>query len=50
MADKCITIQLHGACIVRGIAPHAFEIGGAKHKAIFALLTTAPMGRRTRAF
>ncbi len=50
MADKRITIQLHGACIIRGLEPHAFEISGAKHKAIFALMATAPMGRRTRAF
>ncbi|MCA3643636.1 MAG: hypothetical protein IOC63_17640 [Methylobacterium sp.] len=49
MAHKCITIQLHGACMIRGLAPHAFEISGAKHKAIFALLATAPGGRRSRA-
>jgi TolB-like protein len=50
MADKLIAINLHGACMVRGLPPHAFEITGAKHKAMFALLATAPMGRRTRGF
>src|SRR6195256_2398425 len=30
--------------------PGGFEITGAKHKALFALLPTAPFGRRTRPF
>lgn len=47
---KCIEINLFGACAVRSVRPGQFEIVGAKHKALFALLATAPFGRRTRAF
>jgi TolB-like protein len=50
MASKRIAISLHGACVVRSLAPAGFEITGAKHRALFALLATAPLGRRTRAF
>lgn len=47
---KLLEINLFGACIVRGIAEPSFEISGAKHRALFALLATAPFGRRTRSF
>jgi TolB-like protein/tetratricopeptide (TPR) repeat protein len=47
---KCIEISLFGACVVRSARPGGFEITGAKHKAFFALLATAPFGRRTRPF
>jgi TolB-like protein len=36
--------------MVRSVQPGGFEITGAKHKALFALLATAPFGRRTRPF
>jgi TolB-like protein len=36
--------------VVRSAEPGGFEITGAKHKALFALLATAPFGRRTRPF
>ncbi len=45
-----VEISLFGACVVRAAQPGGFEITGAKHKALFALLATAPFGRRTRAF
>jgi len=47
---KRIEINLFGACVVRSTRPGGFEITGAKHKALFALLATAPFGRRTRPF
>jgi TolB-like protein/Flp pilus assembly protein TadD len=47
---KRIEISLFGACVVRSMQPGGFEIAGAKHKALFALLATAPFGRRTRPF
>jgi TolB-like protein len=50
MTGKRLVINLYGACVVRAAAPGTVEITGAKHKALFALLATAPMGRRTRAF
>jgi len=36
--------------VVRSARPDGFELTGAKHKALFALLATAPFGRRTRPF
>lgn len=50
MDTRRIEICLFGACVVRSAAPGGFEITGAKHKALFALLATAPFGRRTRPF
>src|ERR1700750_3273138 len=50
METKCIEISLFGACLVRSASPGGFEITGVKHKALFALLATAPFGRRTRSF
>jgi TolB-like protein len=47
---KRIEINLFGACVVRSAQPGGFEMTGAKHKALFVLLATAPFGRRTRAF
>lgn len=46
MADR-LQINLFGACIVR---TSRYEITGTKHRALFALLATAPHGRRTRAW
>lgn len=50
VTTRCIEINLFGACVVRSAQPGGFEITGAKHKALFALLATAPFGRRTRPF
>ncbi len=50
MTAKLLEINLFGACSVTSAEPGAFAITGAKHKALFALLATAPFGRRTRAF
>jgi TolB-like protein len=47
---KLIEISLFGACVVRSVKSGGFELTGAKHKALFALLATAPFGRRTRPF
>jgi TolB-like protein len=47
---RTIEINLFGACVVRSTQAGGFEISGAKHKALFALLATAPFGRRTRPF
>ncbi len=33
-----------------GAEGYDFEIKGAKHRALIALLVTAPLGRRTRSF
>lgn len=45
---RVLEIGLFGACIVRGLSSGAGEITGAKHKALFAILATAPNGRATR--
>ena len=50
MGDKYLEINLFGACIVRSRNKDEFEINGIKHRALFALLATAPFGRRTRTF
>ncbi len=50
MTGRIVEITLFGACSVASVAPGAFAVTGAKHKALFALLVTAPFGRRTRAF
>ena len=50
MAEKLIEINLFGACSVRSTHAGQFDIKGAKHKALFALLVTAPLGRRSRDF
>ena len=47
---KLLQINLFGACIVRSSRPGGFEIKGAKHRALIALLATAPFGRRTRSY
>lgn len=50
MFSKLLQINLFGACVVRSATSADFEITGTKHKALFALLATAPFGRRTRAY
>ena len=47
---KHLEVNLFGACIVRSAVQPGYEITGAKHRALFALLATAPFGRRTRSF
>jgi TolB-like protein len=56
---KLLQINLFGACHVRSTVavdatppgfPAGFEIKAAKHRALFALLATAPSGRRTRSY
>lgn len=49
MGERLLEVSLFGACVVRSIG-RTYEITGAKHKAMVALLVTAPVGRRTRAF
>ncbi|WP_197431066.1 hypothetical protein [Aliiruegeria sabulilitoris] len=48
MAPKLV-ISLFGTCSVCLEGGGRVEIRGAKHRALFALLATAPMGRRSRA-
>jgi TolB-like protein len=50
MRGKVIEISLFGACTVKSVGGHPFEITGGKHRALFALLATAPFGRRSRSF
>ncbi|MCL3881115.1 hypothetical protein [Marivita sp. GX14005] len=50
-----LEISLFGSCILRVVAargddPVDLEITGIKHRALFALLVTAPLHRRSRAF
>lgn len=45
-----LEINLFGPCIVRKAGGKGYEITGTKHKALFAILATAPFGRRTRSF
>lgn len=49
MAAK-LEISLFGTCIVRLSGDETHEIRGAKHRALFAILATAPLGRRTRTY
>ncbi len=48
--NKVLEINLFGACIVRSSGQPGYEINGSKHRALFALLATAPFGRRTRSY
>jgi TolB-like protein/tetratricopeptide (TPR) repeat protein len=48
--SKLLEINLFGACIVKSVGQPPYEITGAKHRAMFALLATAPFGRRTRTY
>lgn len=49
MRGKLI-ISLFGPCVVRTGGPDGVEIKREKHRALFALLATAPLGRRTRTY
>ena len=48
MVSKTVEVALFGACVIRGLQSGAVEIVGAKQKALFAILVTAPNGRTTR--
>lgn len=50
MTGYCLEISLFGACRIVGADHRAFEITGVKQRALFALLATAPFGRRSRSF
>ncbi|WP_299784417.1 hypothetical protein [uncultured Marivita sp.] len=41
---------MFGSCVLRRADASAEEITGAKHRALFALLVTAPLNRRSRSF
>lgn len=43
-------IALFGTCVLRSTQTPRTEVTGAKHRALFALLVTAPLGRRTRSY
>lgn len=45
-----LEISLFGSCVLRRVGASAQEITGAKHRAFFALLVTAPLNRRSRSF
>lgn len=45
-----LEISLFGSCVLRRADASAEEITGAKHRALFALLVTAPLNRRSRSF
>jgi TolB-like protein len=45
-----LEISLFGSCVLRRADASAEEITGAKHRALFALLVTAPLNRRSRRF
>lgn len=49
MTNK-LNISLFGTCVVRVEGANGVEVKGAKHRALFALLATAPLGRRTRSY
>lgn len=48
--DCAIEISLFGTCVVRFAGEDPKELRGAKHRALIAMLATAPMGRRTRTY
>ena len=45
-----LEVSLFGTCITRVIGAETVDIRGAKHRALLAILATAPMGRRTRTY
>ncbi|KJZ17922.1 hypothetical protein [Loktanella sp. S4079] len=45
-----LEINLFGACVLRLVGAQSVELTGAKHRALFALLVTAPLGRRSRSY
>lgn len=45
-----LEISLFGSCSARITGPAPLDIRGAKHRALLAILVTAPLGRRTRGY
>ncbi len=45
-----LELSFFGTCAVALAGPPRRDLRGAKHRALFALLATAPMGRRSRAY
>lgn len=45
-----LDISLFGTCAVQVVGGSGIEIRGAKHRALIAILATAPLGRRTRTY
>jgi len=45
-----LEISLFGSCVLRRADVTRAEVTGAKHRALFALLVTAPLNRRSRSF
>ena len=50
MVTARIEISLFGTCAVKIAGKSPVDIRGAKHLALFAMLATAPLGRRTRTY
>lgn len=50
MTQAVLEIALFGPCFVRSVMDGGYAITGVKHRAMIALLATAPLGRRTRSF
>ncbi|MEO0677076.1 MAG: hypothetical protein AAFZ02_05905, partial [Pseudomonadota bacterium] len=48
MGTPVLELTLFGACGVKAVGASGSEVTGAKHKALFAILATAPNGRATR--
>ncbi len=49
-SKKILAVNLFGACFVQSASGEQFDLTGNKHKALIALLVTAPFGRRSRTF
>lgn len=50
MVTTRVEISLFGTCAVKIAGTPPVDIRGAKHLALFAMLATAPLGRRTRTY
>lgn len=50
MTSPLLEMSLFGPCLIRSARPDGYSITGVKHRALLALLATAPFGRRTRSF
>lgn len=50
MTSPLLDMSLFGPCLMRSARPDGYSITGVKHRALLALLATAPFGRRTRSF
>lgn len=48
--NKILSVNLFGSCFIQSAGDDRFSITGDKHRALVALLVTAPFGRRSRTF